>query len=87
MMEKDFNMKPGTFLTVAVSILMILIFCVIWYSVGYKQGVADEQTKALCRLYASQDHSGEIGKERLEKMGYLWKDFNWEKSCLENSGK
>lgn len=81
------EIKPDMFLFTTVSILMTLIFCVIWYSLGYRQGAADEQTKALCRLYASQDHGGEIGKERLEKMGYLWQNFDYYSSCLKNSGK
>lgn len=78
-------MKPETFYT---SLLWILLFGAFYafYKEGYNKGV-DDQTRQLCKLYAQQDHSGEIGKERLEKMGYLWKDFDYYESCLKNSGK
>ena len=78
-------MKPETFFTLLVWLLAFVAFLTM-YSFGYHKGV-DDQTRQLCKLYAQQDHSGEIGKERLEKMGYLWQDFNYYESCLKNSGK
>lgn len=45
----------------------------------------DEQTKTLCRWYASQNHDGEIGEERMEKMGWRWVNFDWYDSCIKNN--
>lgn len=67
---------------IAVSLFLIWTAIV---KIGVNQTDVDERTKELCQWYAKQDHSGEIGKERFEKMGYLWTDFDWYGSCIMQS--
>lgn len=77
-------LKLLTSLVVAfLTLIMFLVFLFI-YNRGFSKGV-DQRTIELCKWYARQDHSGEIGKERLEKMGHLWTNFNWFESCMENN--
>lgn len=54
------------------------------YNLNSRVNIVDDRTKELCRWYAAQDHRGEIGEERFEKMNYLWDDFDWYESCIQN---
>jgi len=59
----------------------IIIFTIFLFKTNFNKDL-DEQTKLLCRWYASIDHRKEITDERYEKMSHLWTDFDWYKSCI-----
>lgn len=61
--------------------ILVIIYIFVLFNIKYSTGL-DEQTKSLCRWYASIDHRKEITDERYEKMSYLWTDFDWYKSCI-----
>lgn len=77
--------QPKTIVLFIICIVTMTVMGIAGFRAGRSVGV-DERTKELCLWYAKQDHNGEIGKERLEKMGYIWTDFNWYESCLINNG-
>lgn len=65
--------------------ILIIVVVFLWSVFLVKATQTDNRQQVeLCIQYAKGHPETAINKERWEKMGYLWKDFDWFESCMKN---